>query len=116
MNRSRARHAQLAALVVWTLLVIVVASWPLTAAGIGPVINLLALLPLLLPMPGLVRGLRRTLQWSPLALSPALALTLTELVVNRAARASAALTLALILAAFAAVVAALRAGPRGQRT
>ena len=108
MSASRARRAQLATLAVWTLLVAAVASWPLTQPGSGPVLTALALLPLLLPLPGLVRGQRRTLQWSPLALSPALALTLTELLVNQQARVPAALTLALILAAFAAIVATLR--------
>jgi hypothetical protein len=42
------------------------------------------------------------------ARSPPLALALTEILVNPAARTRAAVSLALILAAFAAVIAALR--------
>ena len=98
---------------VWVLLLASIAAWPFTAAGIGPITTVIALLPLLLPLPGLIRGRRRTLQWSALTLSPALALALTEILVNAPARTPATLTLAMILTAFAAVVAALRIIPRG---
>lgn len=113
MIEERMRRAHRATLWVWALLLASVAAWPLVNAGIGLTMAALALLPLLLPLPGLIRGMRRTLQWSPLALAPALALALTELLVNAPARGAVTLTLALILAAFAAVVAALRVSPRG---
>lgn len=106
MNAMRARRARQLALWLWALLIASVAAWPFAGAGIGPVTTAIALLPLLLPLPGLMRGRRRMLQWSPLTLAPALALALTELLTG--ARGPATLTLALIFAAFAAGIAALR--------
>ena len=97
----------------WTLLVVSIVVWPFTGRGIGLLTTAIAFLPLLLPLPGLLRCRRRTLQWSPLTLAPALAITLTEILVNVPARGPAILTLALILAAFAAIIAALRVRPRG---
>ena len=94
----------------WLLLIASIAAWPFIAAKIGPLTTLVALLPLLMPLPGLVMGWRRTLQWSPLTLAPALALALTEILVNTPARWIATLTLALILATFASLIAALRSG------
>lgn len=99
---------------IWVLLVASIAAWPFAAAGIGPATTAIALLPLFLPLPGLIHGRRRTLQWSPLTMAPALALALTEILVNAPARMAAILTLALILAAFAIIIAALRVNPRLQ--
>jgi uncharacterized membrane protein len=96
----------------WALLLASIVAWPFVAAGIGLTTTAFALLPLLLPLPGLIDGRRRTLQWSPLTLAPALALALTEILVNAPARMPAILTLALILAAFATIIAALRVSPR----
>ncbi len=92
----------------WLLLIASIAKWPFGAAGIGPFTTAIALLPLLLPLPGLFMGRRRTLQWAPLTLAPALALALTEVLVNAPARKLVTLTLALILVAFAMLIAALR--------
>lgn len=110
----RAARVRRLAIGVWVLLVASIAAWPFAAAGIGLITTALALLPLFLPLAGLIHGRRRTLQWSPLTLAPALALTLTELLVNAPARMPATLTLALILAAFAIIIAALRISPRLQ--
>ena len=63
---------------------------------------------MLLPLPGLIQGRRRTLQWAPLTMAPGVALALTEMIVNAPARAPATLTLVLILATFAITIAALR--------
>jgi len=95
----------------WALLVASIVAWPFVADGIGLATTALAVLPLFLPLPGLIDGRRRTLQWSPLTLAPALALSLTEILVNAPARMPAILTLALILAAFATIIAALRVSP-----
>ena len=111
INERMARTRRLT-ICVWTLLVVSIVVWPVTGRGIGLPVTTIALLPLLLPLPGLVRWRRRTLQWSPLTLAPALALTLTEILVDVPARGSVILTLALILSAFAAVIAALRITPR----
>ena len=96
------------ALGAWLLMIASIVAWPFTAAGIGIITTAIALLPLLLPLPGLVRARRRTLQWSPLTLAPALALALTEILVNAPARIAVTSTLVLIFAAFAIIVAALR--------
>jgi uncharacterized membrane protein len=108
MSAERARMARRAALFAWIALIASVAGWP--AGGIRAALAAVAGLPLLLPLPGLLRGTPRTLRWAPLTQAPALALGLTELLANPAARAVATLTLACSVAAFAALIAALRAG------
>ena len=92
----------------WFSLIASIAAWPFIAAHIGPLTTAVALLPLLMPLPGLLTGRQRTLQWSSLTLAPALAMSLTEILVNAPARLFATLTLMLIFAAFALQIAALR--------
>jgi uncharacterized membrane protein len=99
------------ATIAWLTLLLSVLCWPLGPSAIGWPITAIAVLPLLLPLPGLVRGTRRTQSWAPLALAPALAMALTEVLVNPGVRLRVTLTLALILAAFAAILAALRRAP-----
>ncbi len=111
--RKRELRVRLLAAGVWVLLLASIAAWPFTAAGVGAITTVIALAPLLMPLPGLMRGRRRTLQWSALTLAPPLAMALTEILVNAPARAPATLSIALIFAAFATVVAALRILPRG---
>jgi uncharacterized membrane protein len=94
---------------VWALLIASVAAWPFVADGIALITAVIASLPMLLPLPGLIQWRRRTLQWAPLTMAPGLAFAVTEIIVNAPARVAATLTLALILAAFAVIVAALRA-------
>ncbi|MEX2149110.1 MAG: DUF2069 domain-containing protein [Steroidobacteraceae bacterium] len=101
------------AIAAWLALLLSVLCWPLGPSAVGWPITAIAFMPLLLPLPGLVRGTRRTQSWAPLALAPALAMALTEVLVNPAVRLRVTLTLALILAAFAAILAALRRAPRG---
>lgn len=108
---DRARLTRRAALAAWLALAASVAAWQLPAAGIGPVAALIAGLPLLLPLPGLVRGARRALRAAPMALAPLLAVAITECLANPPARIAAGVTLALAFAAFAAILAALRALP-----
>ena len=111
MSTAAARAARRASLVLWLALMISIGSWPWIPSAPGTAPSLAALLPLLLPLAGILRGKRRTLSWAPLAIAPALAITLTELLVDPAARAVIGVTLVLVLAAFAAVIAALRAAP-----
>jgi uncharacterized membrane protein len=99
------------ATIAWLTLLLSVLCWPLGPSAIGWPITAIVVLPLLLPLPGLVRGTRRTQSWAPLALAPALAMALTEVLVNPGVRLRVTLTLALILAAFAAILAALRRAP-----
>jgi uncharacterized membrane protein len=109
---DRARALQRAALATWVGLLGSVALWTLPDFRIGLPTVLVAGLPLLLPMPGLWRGNPRALRAAPMALTPSLALSITEILANPAARPVAGMTLALVLIAFAAVIAALRARPR----
>ena len=112
MSERRAAAMRRGALAAWFALTISIACWPLGESGIGWPATALAGLPLLAAVPGIARGVRRTLSWAPLALAPALALSLTEILVNAAARTRATTSLALAFIAFAALVAALRAGRR----
>jgi uncharacterized membrane protein len=110
---DRASVAHRIVLLAWLLLAASVAAWPFAGAGIGGFSSALAFLPLLLPLPGLARRSRTSLRASPMALAPALAIAITEVLVNPPARPLAAVTLGLILAAFAAIVGSLRAAPPG---
>ena len=112
MNGQSGLATNRVAIAAWLALLLSVLCWPLGLSAVGWPITAFAFLPLLLPLPGLVRGTRRTHSWAPLALAPALAMALTEVLVNPAVRLRVTLTLALILAAFAAVLAALRRAPR----
>ncbi|MGH8130263.1 MAG: DUF2069 domain-containing protein [Steroidobacteraceae bacterium] len=109
---DRARITHRTAIACWFLLVASVACWPIGGSAIGWPTTAFAFLPLMLPIAGLLRGLRRTYGWAPLALAPVLALALTEVLIDDTARARAGLSLALIFLAFASVIAALRTAPR----
>jgi uncharacterized membrane protein len=89
------------------------APWP---ANVGW--TLLMLVPLLLPLPGLLRGTRRTFAWATLCVAPYFAYGLTEVVANPSARGVAAAILFASLAWFASLVYGLRvtrqARPPGQ--
>jgi uncharacterized membrane protein len=108
---DRARNARRALLAAWICLFASVACWVLPGAAIGAVAALVAGLPLLLPLPGIVRGNRRVLRAASMALSPALALSITEFIANPPARPFAGATLALVFAGFAGVLASLRTLP-----
>ena len=109
---ARAIRVRRLVVAAWLLLLVSVAAWPFVAAGIGYLATAIALLPLLLPLPGLIGGSPRALQAMTLALAPLLALAVTEYLVNPTARPWAGLSLALALAAFAVTIAALRAAAR----
>ena len=72
-------------------------------------ICVLAVLPLLAPLHGLMRGRRHTYAWATLFAVPYLAFALTELLANPAARWVAALTLVLVFAWFCTMILFLRA-------
>jgi uncharacterized membrane protein len=109
---ARAARTQRFVLASWILLATCVAAWPIAGVGIGWITASLAFVPLLLPLHGICRSSRKALRAAPMALAPALALAITESLVNPPARAIAGASLALVLAAFAALVAALRTAPR----
>lgn len=108
MKDRRAPAMHRVTLAAWLALLVSIICWPLSDSGIGWLTTALAGVPLLAPIPGMARGLRRALRWAPLTLAPPLALALTEILVNPSARTRASVTLALILMAFAAVIATLR--------
>ena len=103
---DRERTVRRFAIAAWVLLGTSVALWP--GAGIGRLTAAFAFVPLLLPLPGMVRSSVKWLRAAPMALAPALALAITEVLVNPPARLVAGASLALAFLAFAAIVAALR--------
>ena len=66
------------------------------------------LLPLLAPLPGLLRGLRRTSAWATLCVIPYFVYGLTETIANPAVRYVAGAILFASLALFVALIAHLR--------
>jgi len=79
------------------------AAWPGSAA-----LALALLVPLLLPLPGLLRRRRRTYAWATLCVAPYFIYGVTEAVANPAVRFMAGLILFASLALFVALVACLR--------
>ena len=79
----------------------------------GAVLALVLLVPLLLPLPGLLRGDRRTHAWSTLCVAPYLIYGITETIANPAARTLAGTVLFASLAFFVALVGYLRATRTG---
>ena len=78
------------------------------SAGYPWLICALAVVPLLAPLSGLIRGRRHTYAWATLFAIPYLAFALTELLVNPAARWVAAISLLLVFAWFCAMILFLR--------
>ena len=72
-------------------------------------ICVIAVLPLLAPLSGLVRGRRYTYAWATLFAIPYLAFAMTELLANPRARWVAALSLLLVFAWFCTMILFLRA-------
>lgn len=96
----------------WAAVALSLASW--YAAGYPWPICALAVLLLLAPLRGLVRGHRYTYAWATLFAVPYLIFAVTELLVNPQARWVASLSLLLVFAWFCAMVLYLRAS-RGRR-
>lgn len=66
------------------------------------------LVPLLLPLPGLLRGRRRTCAWATLCVAPYFIYGVTEVIANPAVRSMAGAILFASLALFVALVSYLR--------
>lgn len=113
---SGAERARLAALGLLAALAatvaIAIARAAATATGLGLLVAFLVI-PLLLPLPGLLRRHRRTFAWATLCLTPHFLFALTEVVANPGLRLTAAGMLALGLALVVALVAYLRLTPAG---
>jgi uncharacterized membrane protein len=96
----------------WIAVVLSLLAWVL--AGYPWPICILAALPMLAPLRGLIRGRRYTYAWAALFAIPYLAFALTELLVNPAARWVAATSLLLVFGWFCTIILFLRAS-RGHR-
>ena len=110
MARDTAPATRTWVLLAWGLLAGSLA-WARLANGTDPIALVtlgLLLAPLLLPLPGLWSGRRRTYAWATLCLTPALVYALTEAVANPAARTATALVLLGVVLAFVGLVAHLR--------
>jgi uncharacterized membrane protein len=90
----------------WVAVVLSLLAWML--AGYPWPTCILAALPLLAPLSGLIRGRRHTYAWATLFAIPYLVFALTELLVNPAARWVAAMSLLLIFAWFCTMILFLR--------
>jgi uncharacterized membrane protein len=96
------------ALTIWLWLAIASSLLAWTLVGYPWPICVLAVIPLLAPLNGLVRGRRYTYSWATLFAIPYLAFAITELLVNRRARWVAALSLLLVFAWFCTMIFFLR--------
>ena len=105
-----ARKTRLATLVLWTAVALSLLAW--TQVGYAWPLCVVAVVPLLAPLGGLIRGSRYTYAWSSLFAVFYLVFALTELLVNPAARWVAATSLFLIFGWFCTMVLFLRASPR----
>jgi uncharacterized membrane protein len=97
------------ALTIWLWLAIALSLLAWTTVGYSRLFCILAVLPLLAPLNGLVRGRRYTYSWATLFAIPYLAFALTELLVNPQARWVAAMSLLLVFAWFCTMILFLRA-------
>jgi uncharacterized membrane protein len=92
-------------LLIATSLAAVLVQWSGTPSAL---LALVLLVPLLAPLPGILRGDRRTHAWATLCIVPGFIYGLTEAVANPATRTVAAMVLGSSLALFIALVAYLR--------
>jgi uncharacterized membrane protein len=107
---QRLRNARAVTLATAAVLAVCVAAaslrsapWP---ANLGWTIALL--LPVAAPIPGIVRGIRRTYAWATLCVAPYFIYGITEVIANPAVRGAAAAILFASFAWFVTLVAYLR--------
>jgi uncharacterized membrane protein len=101
--------ARVLTLCLWLAVAASLLSW--TAVGYAWPICVAAVLPLLAPLNGLLRGHRRTYAWATMFTIPYIVFAITELLVNPAARWAASLSLFLVFGWFCTMVLFLRASP-----
>ena len=100
---------RLLAIGLWAALTLSLLAW--TTAGYPWPLCVIATLPLLAPLRGLLQGRRYTYAWATLFAIPYFAFGLTELLVNPGARVVATLSLVLVVAWFCSMVLFLRTAP-----
>jgi uncharacterized membrane protein len=91
----------------WAAVSLSLLAW--TLVGYPWLLCAIAVLPLLAPLHGLVRGKRYTYAWATLFAIPYMAFAVTELLVNPRARIVAAMSLLLVFAWFCTMILFLRA-------
>jgi uncharacterized membrane protein len=97
------------ALTVWLWVAVTASLLAWIVVGYPWPVCIVAVLPLLAPLNGLVRGRRYTYAWATLFAIPYLAFAVTELLVNPLARWVAAMSLFLVFAWFCTMILFLRA-------
>jgi uncharacterized membrane protein len=106
---SVARNTQLLAIWLWTAVTLSLLAW--IRVGYPWPVCVLAVLPLLAPLNGLIKGRRYTYAWATLFAVPYLTFALTELLVNPSARWVASISLFRVFGWFCTMVLYLRASP-----
>ena len=101
-------------LTVWLWVAVILSLLAWTLAGYPKLICIIAVVPLLIPLNGLIRGYRYTYAWATLFAIPYLMFSTTELLVNARARWVAGASLILVFGWFCTMILFLRAS-RGQR-
>jgi uncharacterized membrane protein len=97
------------ALTIWLWVAVGLSLLAWTCVGYPWLLCTIAVLPLLAPLHGLVRGKRYTYAWATLFAIPYMAFAVTELLVNPQARWVAGLSLLLLFAWFCTMILFLRA-------
>jgi uncharacterized membrane protein len=97
------------ALTVWLWLAVAASLLAWTLAGYSWLLCVIAVVPLLAPLRGLLRGNRHTYAWATLFAIPYFAFAVTELLANPQARWVAAMSLLLVFAWFCTMILFLRA-------
>jgi uncharacterized membrane protein len=96
-------------LTIWLWIAVALSLLAWTMVGYPWPICVLAVLPLLAPLNGLIRGRRHTYAWATLFAIPYLAFAITELLANPEARWVAGLSLLLVFGWFCTMILFLRA-------
>jgi uncharacterized membrane protein len=104
---SAASITRALAIWLWAAVSLSLLAW--TLVGYPWLLCVIAVLPLLAPLHGLVRGKRHTYAWATLFAIPYLAFAVTELLVNPQARWVAAMSLLLVFGWFCTMILFLRA-------
>jgi uncharacterized membrane protein len=101
--------SRMRALTIWLWVAVSASLLAWTLVGYPWLLCVIAVVPLLLPLNGLVRGKRYTYAWATLFAIPYLAFAMTELLVNPQARWVAGVSLLLVFAWFCTMILFLRA-------
>jgi uncharacterized membrane protein len=100
------RSAQQLSIALWAMVALSLLAWAL--AGYSWVLCAIAVLPLLAPLNGLIRGRRYTFAWASLFAIPYMAFAITEVLANPRARFAGGFTLILVFGWFCSLVLYLR--------